>query len=47
MGGITDAKVVMMEAIKKGKHIVTANKALIGHAMEELQQLLGENPHVQ
>ena len=47
MGGIVEAKDVMMTAIAKGKHVVTANKALIGHAMVELQQLLSNHPEVQ
>eukprot|EP01031_Cornospumella_fuschlensis_P028245 gene28245-34110_t len=29
MGGITDAKEVVFAALKAGKHVITANKALI------------------
>jgi homoserine dehydrogenase len=47
MGGVTDAKDVIMRAIKQNKHVVTANKALVASALEELQQLLSEHPAVQ
>lgn len=46
MGGTTHAKDVVFAAIKKGKHIVTANKALIASYLPEIQQLLKENPEV-
>ena len=42
MGGTTLAKDVVVGAIKKGKHVVTANKALIAADLPELQSLLDE-----
>jgi len=46
MGGITHAKDVVFAAIKAGKNVVTANKALIAAYLPELQALLAENPQV-
>ncbi|KAJ0408315.1 hypothetical protein ATCC90586_000056 [Pythium insidiosum] len=46
MGGVTDAKHVVFEAIKKGKHVITANKALVANFMPEIVKLLQENPSV-
>ena len=40
MGGTTLAKEVVTKAIKAGKHVVTANKALIAADLPELKQLL-------
>jgi homoserine dehydrogenase len=40
MGGTTLAKDVVTRAIKAGKHVVTANKALIAADLPELQGLL-------
>lgn len=40
MGGTTDAKNVVYSAIKGGKHVVTANKALIAACLPELEKLL-------
>ena len=40
MGGTTLAKEVITKAIKAGKHVVTANKALIAAELPGLQQLL-------
>lgn len=40
MGGVTLAKDVVVGAIKAGKHIVTANKALIAQDLPELESLL-------
>jgi homoserine dehydrogenase len=42
MGGVTAAKDVVFEAIKRGKHVVTANKALLAQYLPEIQQLLKE-----
>ena len=42
MGGTTLAKEVVMRSIADGKHVVTANKALIAAALPELQQKLAE-----
>lgn len=36
IGGITIAKTIIIEALKKGKSVVTANKALIAHYGEEI-----------
>lgn len=46
IGGTTDAKTVCFEAIKKGKHVVTANKALVAEHLTELVELLEANPKV-
>jgi homoserine dehydrogenase len=46
MGGTTHAKDVVFSAIKAGKHVVTANKALIAAHMPELLDLLAANPAV-
>jgi homoserine dehydrogenase len=42
MGGTTDAKDVVYEALRRGKHVVTANKALIAKYLPELQALLDQ-----
>jgi len=47
MGGTTHAKDVVFGAIAAGKHVVTANKALIAAYLVEIQQLLQANPSVQ
>jgi len=44
MGGVTDAKTVLFGALSKGKHVVTANKALLAKYLPELQDLLARNP---
>mmetsp|Transcript_16077 Transcript_16077/g.14533 ORF Transcript_16077/g.14533 Transcript_16077/m.14533 type:complete len:424 (-) Transcript_16077:31-1302(-) len=46
IGGTTTAKDLVFAAIKAGKHVVTANKALIAAYLPEIQQLLAENPTV-
>jgi homoserine dehydrogenase len=40
MGGVTDAKDVVFKAIAKGKHVITANKALLAQHLPEIQALL-------
>jgi len=42
MGGTERAKEVIYKALKLGKHVVTANKALIAASLPELQKLLEE-----
>lgn len=42
MGGTTDAKDVVYSAIKKGKNVVTANKALIAKHLPEIEDVLEE-----
>jgi len=42
MGGTTDAKNVVYEALRKRKHVVTANKALIAAYLPEIESLLNE-----
>lgn len=42
MGGTTDAKDVVYKALKKGKDVVTANKALIAAHLKEIEDLLNE-----
>lgn len=46
MGGVTDAKDVVFGAIKRGKHVITANKALVANYMPEIVQLLEQHPEV-
>jgi hypothetical protein len=46
MGGTTDAKDIVLAAIRAGKHIVSANKALIANHLEEIQAALAANPSV-
>lgn len=47
IGGITKAKDIVFEAIEKGKHVVTSNKALISKYLPELEKLLNNHPKVQ
>jgi homoserine dehydrogenase len=44
MGGTTDAKHVVYEALKKKKNVVTANKALIAAYLPELEKMLTPAP---
>ena len=46
MGGVTHAKDVVFEAIKAGKHVITANKALVATCLPEISSLLDANPKV-
>lgn len=46
MGGITDAKDVVFRAIQQGKHVITANKALIATFLPEIQSELSKQPNV-
>jgi len=43
IGGIEKAKEYILEAIKKGKHVVTANKALLAKHGSEIYQAAEEN----
>ena len=43
MGGVTKAKDIVFESIKKKKHVITANKALISKYLPEIEILLSEN----
>jgi len=36
IGGVTDAKSIVLEALQKGKSVVTANKALLAECTEEI-----------
>ncbi len=36
IGGLEPAKTLILEALRRGKHVVTANKALLAHAGQEL-----------
>ena len=44
IGGTTKAKDIVFESIKKGKSVVTANKALISAYLSELEALLAQYP---
>jgi len=46
MGGITEAKEVVFGAIAKGKHVITANKALLAAYLPEIVDLLKKHPQV-
>ncbi|CAI5742613.1 unnamed protein product [Hyaloperonospora brassicae] len=46
MGGVDAAKDVVFEAIRAGKHVVTANKALVASFLPEIEQLLRAHPDV-
>jgi homoserine dehydrogenase len=46
MTATNSAKDVVFGAIAKGKHVVTANKALIAAFLPELQAALSANPTV-
>jgi len=43
IGGLTDAKDIIERALRAGKHVVTANKALVAHHGAELLALAREN----
>jgi len=43
IGGMHPAKEIAIKALKKGKHVVTANKELIAHCGKELFQLAKKN----
>ncbi len=45
MGGTTVAKDLVFRALAKGKHVVTANKALLAEFLPEIQTLLKDNPN--
>lgn len=47
MGGTTDAKDIVLAAIHAGKHVISANKALIANYLEEIQAALAAKPSVQ
>ena len=47
IGGLTIAKDIIWAAIANGKHVVTANKALVSAEAEALSDLLAANPSVQ
>ncbi len=36
IGGLEPAKTLLLDALRRGKHVVTANKALLAHAGQEL-----------
>lgn len=42
MGGTGIAKDVVLRALSSGKHVVTANKALIAEHLGEIQKAIGE-----
>jgi homoserine dehydrogenase len=42
MGGVTDAKDVVYRALRAGKDVVTANKALIAKLLPEIEKILEE-----
>lgn len=43
IGGTTIAKTIILNAINKGKHVVTANKALLAHDGKEIFMAAKEN----
>ena len=46
IGGVTDAKDIVFEAIRQNKDVITANKALVAQFMHPLMSLLSEHPQV-
>lgn len=44
IGGVTLARDIVLRAIRAGKHVVTANKALIATHMDEITATLSSNP---
>jgi homoserine dehydrogenase len=42
VGGLEPARSFILKALKKGKHVVTANKALLAHKGEEIFQKAGD-----
>eukprot|EP01032_Pedospumella_encystans_P005159 gene5159-6127_t len=46
IGGTTTARDIVMSAISKGKHVITANKALIANYLPEIEVALSANPNV-
>ena len=47
IGGVTVAKTIILEAIRNGKHVVTANKALLAHDGKEIFRAAKEkNVHI-
>ncbi|MDE7217003.1 MAG: homoserine dehydrogenase, partial [Helicobacter sp.] len=44
MGGIEDAYIVAQKALRAGKNLVTANKAMLAYYRYELQEIAGEIP---
>ncbi len=46
IGGTTAARDVVISAISKGKHVITANKALIANYLPEIEAALVANPNV-
>ncbi|CAM9724267.1 unnamed protein product [Phaeothamnion confervicola] len=46
MGGTTHAKDVVFEAIRRGKSVITANKALLAEYLPTIRTLLKENAGV-
>lgn len=42
IGGLEPARSLILKALEKGKHVVTANKALLAHKGEEIFQKAGE-----
>jgi homoserine dehydrogenase len=46
IGGIDAAKHIILQAIQAGKHVVTANKALIAACLPEIQAELDRHPNV-
>lgn len=47
MGGTTDAKDIVFKSLKKGKDVVTANKALIAAHLGEIESVLQDCPDVE
>ncbi len=46
IGGTGLAKDIIFQAIKKGKNVITANKAVIAENLSEVENLLKQNPSV-
>jgi len=46
IGGINDAKNIIFKSLLRGKHVITANKVLIGKYYEDIYELLNKNPNL-
>ena len=49
MGGVTDAKDIVLRALQSGKHVITANKVIFHKCFGSMVVLIGANlsPHIQ
>lgn len=46
MGGVSHAKDVVFKALRKGKHVITANKALLAQLLPEVCETRSDKRYV-